>query len=54
MTKTQEATKSLPHMKRTLVKIPYYLRGFQVEKLETDGTDETLFQEGVIKIQYNV
>ena len=33
MTKTQEASKSLPHMKRTLVKIPDYVRGFSTSKV---------------------
>ena len=28
MTKTQEAAKSLPHMKRTLVEIPEYVKGY--------------------------
>ena len=34
MTKTQESSKSLPHMKRTLVKIPDYDRGFSTSKVE--------------------
>ena len=33
MTKTQEATKSLPHMKRRLVKIPDYVRRFSTSKV---------------------
>ena len=33
MTKTQESSKSLPHMKRTLVKIPDYVRGFSTSKI---------------------
>ena len=33
MTKTQEAHKSLPHMKRTLVEIPDYVRGFSTGKV---------------------
>ena len=33
MTKTQEAAKSLPHMKRTLVEIPEYVRGFSNGKI---------------------
>ena len=35
MTKTQEASKSLPHMKRTLllVKIPEFVRGFSTSKV---------------------
>ena len=33
MTKTHEAHKSLPHMKRTLVEIPDYVRGFSSDKV---------------------
>ena len=33
LTKSQDASKSLPHMERTLVKIPNYVKGYKSEQV---------------------